>query len=81
MRKTFFDDMVRQLDNALDRGSPNLIYKKTQEIRDAVYIYSEFIPGLVPEHNLSIEVYDRIFNELEKLKWLKLKTSDSQLRQ
>ena len=68
VRRTYFDTMGRQLYNALDNGSPNLIYDETQGIRDAIYIYTDF----APKHFLRNETYDQIFNNLEKLKWLKL---------
>ena len=64
VRGSYFDSMEKQLHNALDRGSPNLTYDETQGIRDAI--------SLPPEHFVKPTTYDQIFNNLEKLTWLKL---------
>ena len=63
-----FDDMARQLYNALDSGSANLTYAETQGIRDTIFPYTDLYPALL----MNFETYNQIFSNLEKLKWLKL---------
>lgn len=68
LRRARFDDMASQLQNALDKGSPNLSYDEKQEIRDAIHVYINIYPDVLP----NIGAYNEIFSKLEELKWLKL---------
>ena len=67
-RKAYLDDMIWQLYNALDQGSPNLSYDEKQAVRNPVFPYKK----LYPENRPNIETYNEIFGTFEKLKWLKL---------
>ena len=67
-RKEQFDNMTRQLNNAIDGGSKNLLYEETQKIKDELHLYTEQHPNVVP----NIEAYDQIFGNLKGLTWLEL---------
>ena len=68
LRRAYFDDMATQLYNALNRGSPNLVYDETQGIRDAIFPYTHLYPDVRP----NIGAYNDVFSKLEELKWLNL---------
>ena len=68
LQKASFDEMKRQLNDALDRGSPNLSYDKKQQVGNVLYSFS-----IIADNFLKPEAYRKeIFEKLEKLKWLKL---------
>lgn len=67
-RREKFDDMARQLNNAIDGGSKNLFYEETQKIKDELYLYTDLYPDVIP----NLEAYNQIFGNLEGLTWLNL---------
>jgi len=67
-RREKFDDMARQLNNAIDGGSKNLLYEETQRIKDELYLYTEQHPDVIP----NLEAYNQLFGNLERLTWLEL---------
>ena len=79
VRRKRFDDMARQLYNALDSGSANLTYAETQGIRDTIFLYTDLYRDAFSSDEsderillMDFETYNQIFSNLEKLKWLKL---------
>ena len=70
IQRGHFDEMWRRLENVLDNGSPNIHFKKKQEIRDIFDFLVREHEGFGKNDALITEEYLRMFSHLEALKWL-----------
>ena len=66
IRKTYYDDMRRQVDSILQGRASRLSYDEINEVRNV--FYTDLYPTVV----LNDKGYNNIFGKLESIEWLKL---------
>lgn len=67
VRKAYYDDMRRQVTSILHERASRLSYEEKKAVNDV------FITDLFPTVVLNENGYDKIFGELQSLKWLRLR--------
>jgi len=79
IRKIFYKELWREVDTELTHKSSEISYEDEKKIRDAFSLINRFLKD--DENRMpSIEIYKNyMFTQLEKVKWLNLKSQNYEM--